>query len=140
MIFARRHSQIRTTVQPRSRKRRFVRRSRALFVLIFLRHASLFVFGVMFFPQSCPCQKHPSTKTATLATGHAKSGLPGIRGSLRHPLSLYWRSKHASRPSVVLLPTESTRAMSLPRDRSPNVVRSFLESPGQVLIARSREA
>lgn len=118
-----RHSQIRSTSHPRSRSSLVTRRSRALLPLILVCHAAAFVFGEMFLPQLWPCQKHPSTKTATLSFGHTKSGRPGRGWCLRHPLKPECRSNEASRSSVVLFPRLRTRDINCARDKPPNVVR-----------------
>ena len=57
-----------------------------LLISILFRHHAAFALGqVMCFGQ--PCQKQPSTKTATLATGKARSALrrvPGKGQSIRY--------------------------------------------------------
>jgi hypothetical protein len=65
-------SHTRTTRQPASRKRSSVSSSRLRFVSILFRQNSAFAFGQV----ACcghPCQKHPSTKTATRARGKTMS-------------------------------------------------------------------
>ena len=124
-VFASWHSQMRTTVQPDWRKRRVVLRSRILFCLILSRHAFTLVFGVTFLPQLWPCQKHPSTNTATLALGHMKSGRPANGWCLRQPDNLAFRSSEARRSSVVSFPLLRTRDINCPRVRPPKVVCSF---------------
>ena len=128
------HSQNRMTIHPRLRRSLTARRSRALFFRIFCRHSFAFFTGVRFLPQSWPCQKHPSTNTATLAWGHAKSGLPGTFWCLRHPLSPAARRSEAMRSSVVSFPLLRTRDMSCPRVRPPKLVRSFCALPGHAFI------
>jgi len=75
--FTRVHSQIRQTVHPAARRSRALRRSLSWLPEILLRHAAAFRFGLRFRPQSWPCQKQPSTKTASFAARKTKSGLPG---------------------------------------------------------------
>lgn len=76
------HSQIRTTCQPASLAAWLFRRSRSRFVDSFCSHRA--AFG----PRNCagecaghPCQKHPSTNTATRYLGRTKSGVQrGLTG------------------------------------------------------------
>jgi hypothetical protein len=124
----------RTTLQPAFCRTRVVLRSRFLFPQIFSRHAFAFALGVKLRPQSCPCQKHPSTKTAKRRSGHAKSGLPASLNCRRHPKIRCRRSNAASRSSVVLFPMDRTRAMSCPRRKPPKLVCSRSALPGHVFI------
>lgn len=56
-----------------------------------------------------PCQKHPSTKSATRALLNQKSGWPRIaRGWSRQPFTSALTSANRRRPSVDLFPTERT--------------------------------
>ena len=72
--FARSHSQIRNTCQPARRNVRVTTRSRALLADNFRRqNARLFAGLVACLGQ--PCQKQPSTKTASLNLEKTKSGL-----------------------------------------------------------------
>ena len=66
-------SQMRSTRQPRERRTRVTSRSRALFAANFFRQNAPLFFG---FVACCgqPCQKHPSTKIASLSLGKTKSG------------------------------------------------------------------
>lgn len=79
-------SQNRSTVQPACCSRSFVSRSRARFASIFARHHSACRFGQV----ACsghPCQKQPSTNTATRARVNAMSArrrVPGIVQSTRY--------------------------------------------------------
>src|ERR1035437_1083190 len=78
LIFASSCSQIRTTRQPARRSVRVTSRSRARLPDSFRRqNARLFLGLVARFGQ--PCQKQPSTKTASRAFGKTKSGLPKAR-------------------------------------------------------------
>lgn len=135
--FERLHSHIRQTRQPCWRRYLVTQLSRALLWRIFSRHAPTFVLGLRFLPQACPCQKHPSTKTATLAFRHTKSGRPKRRLCLRHPPMPASRSKRISFSSVVRLPLLHTRDISSLRDKPPNRVRCDLALPGHRLILLS---
>ena len=132
-VFARRHSQMRMTFHPNWRRRRLARRSRAWVRVILSCHAFGFVFDVKFL-QLCPCQKQPSTKTATFSFKNAKSGRPGRVWFRLQPVRRHSRIKRTRRSSVVLLPLLRTRVISSPRRKPPNVVRSFRGSPGQRLM------
>jgi len=59
-----------------------------------------------------PCQKQPSTNTATLLVGKTKSGRPGSWEFLRHPLNPYFRKTAISANSVERLPDDFTAAMT----------------------------
>lgn len=133
--FARTHSQTRRTVHPLRRSCARERRSRILLFCIFSRQALAFVLGLRFRPQLCPCQKQPSTKTASRCLGQAKSGLPDIGRCLRQPKIELLRSRYASRLSVVVLPLDRIRAISLPRRSPPKLVISLVALPGQRTIA-----
>jgi len=107
-------SQILTTVQPSFLSARFTQRSRLLLIAIFDFQNSTFVFGRR--PrEGCPCQKSPSTNTATRSSRNTKSGLPNIGTPLRQPLIPQVLNKDASRSSVDLLPIERTRLISSDR-------------------------
>lgn len=128
------HSQTRMTCHSCFRRARLTARSLLMFRSIFFCHFSVFVFGEMFFPQSCPCQKQPSTNTTVLASGQTKSGRPGRATSSFQQGTPALRNNSPSRYSVVRFPALRTRAISSPRVRPPKEVISFRESPGQVLI------
>jgi hypothetical protein len=123
--WAKQHSQMRITVQPLCRRMWVARWSLARFRSIFSRHACAFVLAVRFLPQSCPCQKQPSTNTASLGCAHMKSGRPRRSWCRRHPAIPAARSRDARRFSVVWFPVLGTRDMSSPRCSPPNVVHSF---------------
>lgn len=125
------HSQIRMTVHPCARSWRATRRSRRWLRSIFLRHSRALVLGVTFFPQSCPCQKQPSTKTTTFSLRQTKSGFPGNGRCRRQPLSPDFRSRRTIVISVVSLPELRTRFMSWDRVKPPNVVLCSSAFPGQ---------
>ena len=103
-------SQSRSTRQPRARSSRVMRRSRARLPAIFASQNARRERGRV----ACsgqPCQKQPSTNTASRARGNAKSGRPGSGRCRRQPVIPCSRSKPARRTSVVRLPRERTSAM-----------------------------
>ena len=75
------HSLILITVHPSRLNDCVTRRSRRLLVLILLLQNSVFVRGK--YLHRHPCQKQPSTKSAILRPGQAKSGLPATCQCLR---------------------------------------------------------
>lgn len=107
------HSLILRTVHRSRRRHCATRLSRRLFVSILLRQNSVLVRGR--YLQEQPCQKQPSTKTASFRPGHAKSGLPATGQCLRYPLMPAAQRSFASGSSVVVLPREWTAAMILDR-------------------------
>src|ERR1700728_361888 len=124
---------MRTTAQPLCLKARDARLSLRRFPSIFSRQARALVLAVRFRPQSCPCQKQPSTNTATFIRGHAKSGRPGRSWCRRQPPILSPRRRNARRFSVVAFPLPRTRDMSSPRRSPPNGVHSRRALPGHSL-------
>jgi hypothetical protein len=79
-------SQILTTRHPCARSARFTFRSLARFPFNFLCHKPRFCRGcVPCFGQ--PCQKHPSTKTATRCLRNVKSGFPNKAILRRQPVT-----------------------------------------------------
>ena len=101
--------QMRKTVQPSRRSVRFTIRSRALLRANFFRQNARLVAGLV----ACsgqPCQKQPSTKTASLNFGKTKSGLPKIFGCRRQPVILCRRNNFTSASSVFLFPCPRIRA------------------------------
>ncbi len=75
------HSLIRMTVHPSRLRDRETRRSlRLLFSILSLQN---FVLVRGRYLQRQPCQKQPSTNTAILRAGHAKSGFPSTSQCLR---------------------------------------------------------
>lgn len=81
-------SQTLRTDQPSLLSRLFTRLSRRILASIFLRQNAVFVLGLRFLAHVLhPCQKQPSTNTASLILRKAKSGLPGMDSRLeRHPV------------------------------------------------------
>lgn len=72
------HSQTTSTDQPLRRNRRFVRLSRILLSINFLRQKVTLLFDwALPYRQLCPCQKQPWTNTIFLAEVKTISGLPG---------------------------------------------------------------
>src|ERR1700728_1905496 len=130
---------MRTTAQPLCLKARDARLSLRRFPSIFSRQARALVLAVRFRPQSCPCQKQPSTNTATFIRGHAKSGRPGRSWCRRQPPILSPRRRNARRFSVVAFPLPRTRDMSSPRRSPPNGVHSdrkiLVSTPTADLVA-----
>ena len=63
-----------------------------------------------------PCQKQPSTKTATRSFAKTKSGRPKIAACRRHPFNPAARNKPTKINSVALFPRDRTAAII--RDRS----------------------
>ena len=77
---------MRTTLYPKIPSSRVTFLSRFTFVSILLRQNALWVFGKWLLSQiRHPCQKHPSTNTATLYFGKTKSGCPTNLELRRHP-------------------------------------------------------
>jgi hypothetical protein len=107
------HSLMRRTLHPSLRSDFATRMSRRMFVSILLRQNSVFVRGR--YLQEHPCQKQPSTKTASLRPGHAKSGLPATGQCLRYPLIPAAHRSCAKGNSVVVFPRDRTAAMILDR-------------------------
>lgn len=87
---------------------RATRRARFLLPSILDRQYLRFAFGSRRH-RGHPCQKHPSTKTATRPLGNQKSGCPGIeRGCIRHPLIPELTRASLNRFSVERLPVDRT--------------------------------
>jgi len=129
------HSQSVRTRHPAPRKALAARSSRCRFLAILSRHTAPFVRGVRFLPQSCPCQKHPWTKTATRSFDQMKSGRPIIDACRLQPRRPLCRRSAARRTSVLALPVLCTRAISAERDKRPKVVRCALGFPAKSTMA-----
>ena len=97
------HSQILITFQPVLLSVRETCRSRLWLLRTFFSQTRAFRFGVKFLLQLCPCQKQPSTKTASFDRGKTKSGLPNSRELRLQPLTRAARSSPRSLISVVTL-------------------------------------
>jgi hypothetical protein len=101
-------SQILTTRHPLAFSARFTRRSLARFPFNFRSQNRRFWRGSV--PcRGQPCQKHPSTKTATRRPRNAKSGLPNKSACRRHPQMRCLRKIPASAPSVPVFPKDRIR-------------------------------
>lgn len=91
-------SQTLTTRQPANWRSRSVSRSRFTFAASFFRHHSAFARGNV----ACigqPCQKHPSTMTATLAfvkTRSPRRRVPGSGKSTRYLSPRRWTAERSS--------------------------------------------
>lgn len=114
-LVRRSHSHIRMTEKPLALSLREIAASRLLFLAIFARQYSLFVWGIC--PQrGQPCQKHPSTNTTTRWPLNQKSGWPRMcRGRTFQCLSLAARKNERKRASVVLLELEVIARMFILR-------------------------
>ena len=108
-----RHSRMRTTAHPSRRSRCETLASRRLFESIFSRQNFLLLRGR--YLHEHPCQKHPSTNTAILSPGHAKSGRPATGHCLRYPRRPDAQRIRPRASSVVRLFFEPTEAMILDR-------------------------
>jgi len=73
-----------------------------------------------------PCQKQPSTKTATRAERKAKSGFPRIEPKcLLHPVMPFDKKIRLTEPSVEAFPLDFTAAMIFERRRLETVSTPF---------------
>ena len=112
--FVRACSQIRTTFHPSDRNVRDTSRSRAWFRASLAAQNDPFCFGIV--PcRGHPCQKQPSTNTATRSYQNTKSGFPNTRCFRRHPVIPSRRNHRASATSVSRFPLERTRAITSDR-------------------------
>jgi hypothetical protein len=109
-----RHSHTRMTIQPWRRRVLATFLSRRQFSAILASQNVWLLLGARRH-RGQPCQKHPSTKSATRILGQQKSGVPRIGYCRRHPISPRWRSKRASLTSVERLPLDRTAAIILER-------------------------
>lgn len=107
------HSLTRRTDQPSRRSCWETLESRLMFATIFSRQNFLLLRGR--YLHEHPCQKHPSTNTATWRPGQAKSGRPAIGQCLRYPRRPASRRIRPNANSVVRLPFERTEAMIFDR-------------------------
>ena len=107
-------SQIRITRQPSFRKVRVTSRSRIRFPKSFFVQKSRLLAGVLeCFRQ--PCQKQPSTKTASRCSRNVKSGFPRSDECRRQPQIRCSRSNNMSAISVLLFPRPRIRDMTCDR-------------------------
>lgn len=101
-------SQILNVEIPFAFSNRLTPRARSLFPSIFERQYLRFVFGSRRH-RGHPCQKHPSTKTATRRFGNQKSGCPTMsRGCICQPLMPRRTRSSLNRLSVEKLPVDRT--------------------------------
>jgi hypothetical protein len=89
-------------------------RSRSRFVAIFFFQNFLLVAGSRKH-LGHPCQKHPSTNTATRSSRKTKSGLPGSLAWRRQPVILLARSRRTIASSVRSLPRPLIRDITSER-------------------------
>ena len=120
-VFLRSCSQIRMTRQPRCRSASDTDWSRARFRVILASQNAELLFGTL----KCrgqPCQKQPSTNTATFHFWKEKSGRPGRGRWRRQPVM--WRSFRTvtNANSVFLLPRERIRDINSERVSPVNKV------------------
>lgn len=107
-------SQIRTTPQPLNRSSLDCARSRWILRAILAFQYGRFEDGIE--PQrGQPCQKQPSTNTASRARGKAKSGFPAIGYCRRQPVMWEARKAATRANSVDLFPFERTAAITRER-------------------------
>ena len=105
-------SQILSTFTPSRRSFRFTFFARRTLPLILLFQYSWFWWGIRR-QRLQPCQKHPSTKTATRSSANQKSGTPGTsRGCRLHPRIPDLISAILTRTSVERFPFDRTFAIS----------------------------
>ena len=88
---------------PRARSVRVACRSRVRLWEIFVRQKAALVFGCVPWTGH-PCQKHPSTKMASLCVGKTKCGRPGSMEPRRQPLIPCAQKIAMSRSSVACCP------------------------------------
>jgi len=113
-FFASSCSQIRTTRHFFRRSSRFTNRSRALLAESFFFQNARLLTGIL----EClgqPCQKQPSTNTATRKTGKTKSGLPKMDRLRRQPVTRCNRRMWSNANSVSLLPRPRMRDITSER-------------------------
>jgi hypothetical protein len=104
------HSHIRRTLQPLRLRFCATRTSRLRLSSTFLcQNLTLLLDGRL--QRGQPCQKQPSTNTATFSPGQAKSGFPSTGHCLRYPSRPAALSRTESALSVVLPPELLTDAM-----------------------------
>lgn len=104
------HSLTRTTVQPARRNLLVTRLSRRRFASILSRQNLALLRGKLL-QRGHPCQKQPSTNTATLRPGQAKSGRPSTVQCLRYPRNPDAQRSLPSASSVLRFPLDRTAAM-----------------------------
>ena len=108
------HCLILINFHPSLRSRLLTDRSLFRFPPIFVRQNARFCLGRRKH-LGHPCQKQPSTKTATFFFRNEKSGRPGIGRCLRQPLIPAFRSSMASLIYVFWFPLSRIRDMTSER-------------------------
>lgn len=110
-------SQILKIDQPSLLSFLFIRLSLRMFAATFLRQKAALDLGFRFLLHILhPCQKHPSTNTASFIFGKMKSGFPGIVATLaRHPVSLSFLSMLRTASSVERVPRPFIAAITADR-------------------------
>ena len=104
------HSHIRRTLHPLRLRFCATRTSRLRLSSTFLRQNLTLLFDGLL-QRGQPCQKQPSTNSATFKPGQAKSGFPRTGHCFRYPSKPASRSRAESALSVVLPPELLTEAM-----------------------------
>ncbi len=104
-------SQILRIRQPLERSVRVTSRSRVRLRLILAAQNFLRVAGTRL-RVGCPCQKSPSTNTASFSAGKTKSGFPNKGKPRRHPVMRCFRRRAMSLSSVARLPRERMAAIT----------------------------
>jgi hypothetical protein len=117
---ARSCSHIRTTVHPAERKARDTTRSLSLVRVNFGTQNPFRDLGNRAW-RGHPCQKQPSTNSATRLWRQTKSGEPSSRARRRQPTIPAVRNTSISLNSVLLLPEPRTRDMRLERSARVSV-------------------
>ncbi len=102
---------MRITRQPDFRSARVTSPSRSAFRASLTAHQAARFAGLVAW-RGQPCQKQPSTKTAILAAGKTKSGLPKAGAFRRQPVMPYSRMSAMRRSSVSRFPLERMRDMT----------------------------
>jgi hypothetical protein len=116
-------SQIRMTTTPERFNLRELAMSRCLFRIIFVFQNARRVFGTC--PQrGHPCQKQPSTKTASFLCLKKKSGLPGRSIAWRRQPEIFERTNAIRRASSVDL-LFFPRIAAIVRDRTSGTLRNL---------------
>ena len=128
----RRHSHTTNTVHPRACSRSRFAASRAMLPSSLRFQNSALVEGRRPFRQSCPCQKHPCTKTAVRYLRSARSGAPGRRRTFRR----YRKpSRHTALRTCLSasVPRVRTLDMSKERANAERVSTGFTRRPRRLL-------
>lgn len=111
---------MRSTRQPRLRSVLLTSRSRCAFRASLAFQNATRVFGMRAW-RGQPCQKQPSTKTASFAARKTKSGLPSSGAPRRQPVMRCSRINAISRSSVARFPCERMRDIRSERSTAVSV-------------------